>query len=67
MSTRPSDPKAVAATLTRLNTLRGPIAHCSLLARWVSDIVVDRGDRWPVRLSTSAVEVLHLGSSPAPP
>jgi hypothetical protein len=27
-----SDPKAVQSTLTRLNTLRGPIAHCSLLA-----------------------------------
>jgi hypothetical protein len=27
-----SDPKAVRDTITRLNTLRGPIAHCSMLA-----------------------------------
>ena len=27
-----SDPKAVQNTLHRLNTLRGPIAHCSILA-----------------------------------
>jgi hypothetical protein len=27
-----SDPKAVRDTITRLNTLRAPIAHCSMLA-----------------------------------
>jgi Swt1-like HEPN len=27
-----TDPKAVTATIARLNTLRAPIAHCSLLA-----------------------------------
>jgi hypothetical protein len=27
-----TDPKAVTATVARLNTLRAPIAHCSMLA-----------------------------------